>query len=190
MTETTKEPKNWRHTLPNHLTIFRIAAVPIILLLYPLQIPTLKLFLAFLFAIAAITDWLDGFIARQFNSETKLGKVLDPVADKVLCCAGLVLLAQDHRWLSGLFGLLLCREFVVNGMRVIAAEKNVAIPVAWMGKWKTVSLDVAVVCLMVNENLFGWPWIKVGHASLWIGAALSLFSGYLYSREFWKKISL
>lgn len=182
--------KNWIKSLPNQLTLFRMAVIPIILLLYPLGFRSLELFSAFLFALGSISDGLDGFIARKFNASSKLGSVLDPVADKMLTAAALVLLAGNgviYTWVAALF---LCREVGISGLRHIAAERNIEISVSAWGKWKTFILDVSLTCMFVNENIFGWPWVEVGMICLWVSLALSLYSAWEYSTGFWKQAEI
>jgi CDP-diacylglycerol--glycerol-3-phosphate 3-phosphatidyltransferase len=140
--------------------------------------------------IAAITDWLDGFIARRYNLVTKIGAVLDPIADKMLVAAALVLLAQSGAIFGWMAGLLLCREIGISGLRLVALEKGVTISVSQWGKWKTIALDVGIVCMMVNRPLFGWPWVEVGMISMWIALALSVFSAWQYTQAFLQKTHL
>ncbi|MEZ4741452.1 MAG: CDP-diacylglycerol--glycerol-3-phosphate 3-phosphatidyltransferase [Bdellovibrionota bacterium] len=178
----------WLRDLPNQLTLFRIAIVPLLLLLFPLDFRPLKLFCAFMFALAAISDWLDGFIARRYDSITKLGKILDPIADKILTAAALVLLTDAqviYAWVAGLF---LCRELAVSGLRHMAAQQQIEIQVSPLGKWKTFILDVALTCMMVNEPLFGWPWVEVGMICLWTSLLISLYSAWEYGTKFWKMV--
>ena len=179
--------QKWIKDLPNQLTLFRIAVVPILLVLFPLGFDALTLFCAFLFAIASITDGLDGIIARQFDSVTKLGVILDPIADKMLTAAGLILLAHDHRIPAWMAGVLLCRELAVSGLRHMAAMHNIEIQVSGIAKWKTFTLDVAITCMMVNRPMFGWPWVEVGMLSLWISLIISVYSAWEYGDKFWKR---
>lgn len=173
--------------LPNQLTLIRIAVVPILLILFPFGIDGLRLFCALLFAIAGMTDWLDGVVARQFKLESKLGALIDPIADKMLTGTGLILLAHSHDLWAWMAGTLLCRELVLSGLRQVAQQQGIVIQVNSLGKWKTLFLDVAIVCLMVNRPLFGWPFTQVGMVCIWAALFFSLYSAWLYIQEFWQK---
>lgn len=176
----------WLKDLPNQLTLIRIAVVPILLILYPLGIESIKLFCAALFMLAAMTDWLDGFLARKFKAESKLGALLDPIADKMLTCTALLLIASSHAIWAWLAGTLLCREIAMSGIRLVASQQGITINVSLLAKFKTLFLDVALVCLLVNKPLFNWPFQEVGMISIWFALGCSLYSAYLYCREFWK----
>lgn len=173
--------------LPNKLTVFRVCVIPVILLLYPLDFEYINIFCAFLFAVAAWTDFFDGFIARRFQMESKLGKLLDPIADKLLTTAALVLLVADHTIWAWLVGLLLCRDIAMSGMRLVAQEQGLEIPVSWFGKFKTFFLDTAVFCLMTKKQLFDLPFREVGMICLWVASFLSFYSLWLYFRDFFSK---
>jgi CDP-diacylglycerol--glycerol-3-phosphate 3-phosphatidyltransferase len=170
--------------LPNQLSLFRIAVVPFILLIYPLDYHPLRMFAALLFTLAAISDWLDGYIARKYQLESRLGAVLDPIADKMLTGSALILLAGTHAVWPWLAGFLLARELGMSGLRLVAQEQGITIKVNTFGKVKTLVMDVALVCLMVNYPLFGWPFREVGMISIWLAVVLSFYSAWLYIREF------
>jgi CDP-diacylglycerol--glycerol-3-phosphate 3-phosphatidyltransferase len=178
---------HWIKELPNQLTLFRIGVVPVLLLLFPLGFEFITTFCAFLFAVASITDGLDGMIARQFDSVTKMGMILDPIADKLLTAAGLVLLAHSQRVYAFVAGILLCRELAVSGLRHLAAQQDIEIQVSSLAKWKTFTLDVAITCLMVNRPMFGWPWVEVGGICLWVSLFLSVYTAWEYGDKFWKR---
>ncbi len=181
---------DWFKGIPNKLTLFRIGVIPVLLLLFPLDFESLNIFCAFLFAVAAMTDWLDGFIARQFKMESKLGTLIDPIADKLLTTAALVLLVANHMVWAWLAGLLLCRDVALSGVRLVAQEHGISIPVNWFGKFKTLFLDIAIFCLMVRKPLFDLPFREVGMVSLWVATFLSLFSAGIYIRNFVRKVEL
>jgi CDP-diacylglycerol--glycerol-3-phosphate 3-phosphatidyltransferase len=175
---------DWLDQLPNQITVARMATVPLLLFLYPLNIKNLKVFCGFIFMLAALSDWLDGFIARKFNLESKIGALLDPIADKLITTVALVLLASAGIMWPWMAGLLLCREVAMSGLRLVAMEQGVDIKVSLLGKWKTLFLDVALVCLLVDQQLFGWPFWEVGMVSLWLAFGTSYYSAYLYVRSF------
>jgi len=181
----------WLKSLPNKLTLGRIAVIPLLLLLYPIGFSKLNVFCAVLFAAAAITDYFDGYLARKYGNVTPLGSLLDPIADKMLVAAALVLLAGAGVIHPFLAALLIGRDIAVNGIRLLAMEQGFTIAVSEFGKWKTAVMSVAIGCLLVNqpagEELFGWPWRVVGMISLWISVGLSLYSAYLYGAAYLEK---
>ena len=181
---------NWLRGLPNQLTLFRIAVIPLLLVLFPWGINSLNIFCAALFAIAALTDFADGFIARQFKMESKLGGLIDPIADKLLTTAGLVLLTGTNLVWSWLAGILLCREIALSGFRLLAQQQGLSIPVNWLGKAKTFFLDVAIPCLIVKKPLFGFPFWEVGMVSIWIALVLSIISAWVYIKGFLQQADL
>lgn len=174
--------------LPNYLTLFRIAVIPLLFLLFHFDIPKTNYLCALLFTLAAMSDWLDGFVARRYNLETKLGALLDPAADKMLAASAIILLASYGRLWSWVACLFLCREISISNLRLIACQQGITIKVSIWGKLKTFVLDVAIVCLFVNEPLFGWPFKEVGMVSLWCALSLSLISAFLYGKLFYSKV--
>lgn len=180
------QARAWFKSLPNQLTLGRIATTPVILLLYPLDLFAINVFCALLFIAAAITDWLDGFLARRYELVTPLGALLDPIADKILVAAALVALSATGKAPAFLAGLMICRDIAVSGLRLMALEKNVKIAVSDFGKWKTGLQDIAIVCLMINRPVFNLPMHNLGMISLWLALGLSLYSAYAYGKAFWE----
>lgn len=180
------KPAKWLTSLPNRLTLARIAATPVILLLYPLDFFALDVFCALLFIAAAVTDWLDGYLARKYQSVTPLGALLDPIADKLLIAAALVVLVASGKIPAFLAGLMICRDLGVSGLRLMALEKNLMIDVSEFGKWKTGLQDVGIVCLMINRTVLQLPLRTIGMVSMWVALVLSLYSAYAYGKSFWQ----
>lgn len=178
------EKNSWIKDLPNQLTLFRIAVIPVFILLAPWNYQPLNYFAGALFAIASITDWFDGFIARTFKVESQLGAILDPIADKLIVGAALVVLAARYPEYSPIFAIIMVREIGISGLRLIAAEKGYSVKVNSFGKIKTVCIDTSVTCLTIGTNLFGWPWLEVGFIALILGTTLSLYSAWLYWKNF------
>ena len=173
--------------LPNALALFRIALAPIMLIflvhrdniLFSSWDPSwLDYFAGLIFVIASITDFFDGFIARQWDQMTKLGAVLDPLADKMLMLAGFLGLMMIDRASAWAVFLILSREFFITGLRVVAVSegKNVASTMA--GKIKTVVQMIAIGFLIMN-----WPYAT---ALLWLAVILTMYSGYEYIRDYFK----
>lgn len=183
----TPDPRLWLKQLPNKLTLVRVAATPVLLLLYPLDFTVTNIFCALLFLFAALTDWLDGYLARKYDSVTALGALLDPIADKMLIAAALVVVAGAGHAPVLLCGLMIARDIGVSGMRLIAQEKGAAIEVNAFGKTKTAVQIVALFCLLLNKPLWDLPFRTVGMLALWASLVLSLYSAWLYGQAFWAK---
>ena len=169
-------------TLPTKLTLGRIAAIPVISLL--LVFPTAgTAWLAFgLFTAAGITDWLDGYLARRWNQTSRLGQLLDPIADKLLVVAVLLMLVyggQINGW--GLLPALaiLLRELFIAGLREFLAGQQVVVPVSKLAKWKTAAQLTALAVLILVPAL-GTMASVTGHILLWIAAGLTVQTAYGY----------
>lgn len=177
--------------IPNILAFIRLLLAPLMFMLLVNQdaalfegihVSWLNYAAAFIFVLASATDFFDGYIARTFNQITTMGKILDPLADKMLTLAGflgLMLLDQASAWA---IYLILTRELFITGLRVSAVAEGIDIAASWMGKVKTVVQMIAIGFL-----LMGW---YGGEVLLWIAVALTLYSGYEYVRDFFKKVSL
>lgn len=174
-------------TLPNKLTVARIAAIPLLLVLVPFNSPRVNIFAGVIFAIAAFTDYLDGYLARKYNSVTPLGALLDPIADKMLVGATLVLIAANGAVPAFLAGLMLARDIGVSGIRLMAQEEGFKIEVNEFGKWKTFLQLIGCGCLLVNQPFLGLPFRPVGMIAMWVALALSLYSGWQYGTGYLAK---
>ena len=174
-------------SLPNLLTFGRIAAIPlIVVLLYSASGPARWIGFA-LFIVASVTDFFDGFLARAWQQQSLLGRMLDPIADKLLVAAVLLMLVADGT-ISGLslFAalIILTREILVSGLREFLAEVRVGLPVSALSKWKTVIQMVALGFLLTGPagpELHPMA-VAVGLALLWIAALVTLYTGYDYFR--------
>lgn len=179
-----KPPPPWYHSLPNQLTMFRVASVPLFLALSSIEGRSCRVAAAFLFLISSLSDWLDGYLARFWKVESNFGAILDPLADKIAVAAALVIVASRYPHWAPLFAILLARDVGVTGLRLIALEKGINVAVNSLGKIKTILLDTCLVCLLMGEDLWGWPWMKVGKISLGLSLLVSLYSAWLYWRVF------
>ncbi|HZQ13537.1 MAG TPA: CDP-diacylglycerol--glycerol-3-phosphate 3-phosphatidyltransferase [Pseudolabrys sp.] len=178
--------------LPNILTYGRIAAVPVVVaLLYWQSIEDGGLWLRWvaltIFIAAGVTDFLDGYFARIWGQMSSLGRMLDPIADKLLVGSCLLMLAAEeiiHGWSLLAAVVILCREILVSGLREYLAELRVGVPVTRLAKWKTILQMVAVGFLIAGpagDRLI--PGVtEVGIALLWASALLTLYTGYDYMR--------
>lgn len=165
----------WQQQLPNYLTYFRIAVIPLLILAFYLPGRWTDIACAGLFALAGLTDWLDGYVARLWNVQSNIGRFLDPIADKLLVAAALILLVAYHRADALPAIAIMCREILVSGLREFLAEIRVSVPVSRLAKWKTAVQMVAIFCL-----LLGSPVETVGEIMLWLAAILTLVTGYIY----------
>ncbi len=172
--------------LPNMLTLFRIAVIPGLVALFYLDSPLGNWLACGLFTIAAITDFLDGYIARATRQQSVLGRFLDPVADKLLVSAALLMMVGFGH-IKGLVILpavvILCREIMVSGLREFLAGLRVGVPVSALAKLKTGLQMVAIGVLIVGDaGPAAIPVRLIGETGLWIAAALTLVTGYDYLR--------
>jgi CDP-diacylglycerol--glycerol-3-phosphate 3-phosphatidyltransferase len=160
---------------PNQLTLFRIAAVPviIILMLFPNRICTL--IAGLLFSAAAITDYLDGFLARKRGLVTTLGKVMDPVADKLLVSSAFIMLTALGWVPAWMACIIIGRELAVTGLRNIIAEKGEDLSASNLGKYKTGFQIAAIIPLMIHYPFLGLDVQVIGNLFLWGASAPEVF---------------
>jgi cardiolipin synthase len=175
--------------LPNILTLSRIAAIPVLVLLVAIVAPWANLLAAILFGVAAITDYLDGRLARERLQLSDLGRMLDPIADKLLIGATLMaLVGFGHLPAWGIYPaiVIMLREILVSGLREYLAEIRVGLPVTRLAKWKTGVQMVALGILLLGGAgarlvWLGWlPMEWIGGIMLWMAAALTLITGWDY----------
>ncbi|HEU0310327.1 MAG TPA: CDP-diacylglycerol--glycerol-3-phosphate 3-phosphatidyltransferase [Sphingomicrobium sp.] len=179
-------------TLPNLLTLSRILAVPILVFLLWRPTPIDYAITFILYCLVGITDYFDGYLARAQGSISRLGQFLDPIADKIMVAAVIVMLIASRK-MSGepvIHGLhiipalvILLREIIVSGLREFLAPLNVGVPVSALAKWKTTFQLVALGALILGGAFPREAWIHdVGLLSLWAAAALTMVTGYDYLR--------
>ena len=179
-------------SLPNLLTLSRICAVPILVFLLWRPAPVDYAITFVLYCIVGITDYFDGYLARAWNSISRLGQFLDPIADKIMVAAVLVMLISSRKANPGpeIAGLhlipalvILLREIIVSGLREYLAGLQVSVPVSALAKWKTTLQLVALGALILGGALPHQPWVhQIGLLCLWAAAALTLVTGYDYLR--------
>jgi CDP-diacylglycerol--glycerol-3-phosphate 3-phosphatidyltransferase len=146
------------------------------------------MFGAFIFAVASITDYLDGYFARQSGKVTKLGVILDPLADKFLVVSALIVLVDMERLPAWIAIVIIVREFLVTGLRAVALSKNVIIPSEMGGKMKTFTQIMAILCLILMGSIFDIDLYDIGIILIWISLGLSVISGIQYTLSFWRRI--
>ena len=170
--------------LPNILTYGRIAAVPVVGGLLMLPGNTARWAALVIYVAAAITDFFDGYLARKWQQQSPLGKMLDPIADKVLVAVVLLVLSADgilfggHIWAAI---IILSREVLVSGLREYLGELRVSVPVTRIAKWKT-TVQLVAVGFLIAGPAAGGAIVTTGIGLLWIAAALTLYTGYDYFR--------
>jgi len=181
-------------SLPNLLTISRIVAIPLVIAAFYLP-PAVDQDWArwgacTIFSAAAITDWLDGFLARRMKLNSALGKMLDPIADKLLVGALLITLA----WTRDLNGwdlipaiAIMLREIFIPGLREYLGGRSIDVPVTMLAKWKTTVQLVALGLIIAAPMLLGLAFIS--HVVLWIAGALTVWTGWEYLRSTWPHLS-
>jgi CDP-diacylglycerol--glycerol-3-phosphate 3-phosphatidyltransferase len=175
--------------LPNALSLVRIFLIPV-LVVFLIAVPRPYNFTAAaVFLAAVMTDWLDGRIARRTRQVTTLGKLLDPVADKLLISASLISLVQVGRVQAWMVVLIVGRDIAVTGLRAIAAAQNVVIHASDFGKLTMTAEVVAVALLILN---WSWPLaaVPLGQAVLGVAMASSVASGVIYFCKFWRCVDL
>ena len=169
----------------NILTMSRIAAIPLIVGFLLLNGAFWHWMALALFVLACVTDWFDGYVARRLHQVSPLGRFLDPIADKLVVAAVLmVLVATRHieGWAILAALIILCREILVSGLREFLAELRVGVPVSILAKWKTTVQMIALGFLIVANATYDLPIdaMLVGEIMLWIAAGLTLVTGYDY----------
>jgi CDP-diacylglycerol--glycerol-3-phosphate 3-phosphatidyltransferase len=175
--------------LANGITLGRIVLIPVLVLLFFRERSGTAFWSACLYALASSTDLLDGYIARRYNMVTTLGKLLDPIADKILVTTGLFLLVDDHLLPVALAILIVARELAVSGLRAIASADGIIIPAESLGKAKMVFQTISLTILIWNQRLLFVPGLKnpvnshsIGMFLFWISLILTLVSGAWYFR--------
>jgi CDP-diacylglycerol--glycerol-3-phosphate 3-phosphatidyltransferase len=182
--------------LPNILTLARVAAVPVVMVLMLSGSRSSGMWAAFIFTIAAITDFIDGWLARKWQVVTVLGKFLDPLADKLIVMVALIMLIPLDRVPAWAVFLILAREMVVTGLRSIASSEGIVIDASELGKYKTIYQMVAIPGLMLHYDFywfFGVEW-SIFHVNahnfgiffFYIAFVLTLWSGIDYLQKFFR----
>lgn len=166
--------------LPNKLTMTRIFLVPIFMLFLLIRVPYGQYIAAAIFIIAASTDGLDGYIARKRKQVTNFGKLLDPLADKLLISAALISLVELKQISAWVAVIIIGREFFVTGLRAVAASEGVIIAASKLGKYKTISQIIAITLLLLNDLLKMIDFSFAGQIAIYIAVFFTIWSGVDY----------
>jgi CDP-diacylglycerol--glycerol-3-phosphate 3-phosphatidyltransferase len=185
--------------LPNILTLLRIASIPVIVAILLSPSRTAGLWAAVIFAIASITDWLDGYLARRMGIVTVFGKFLDPIADKLIVMSVLIMILPYGRAPAWMVLIILGREIIITGLRGLASTEGIVIPASNLGKFKTIFQIVAILGLLLH---YDYNWFfgiensylnvnmhNVGIFYLWIATIITIWSGIDYLVKFTRIIA-
>lgn len=180
-------------TLPTTLTLLRIATIPVFIVVFFLPFQWSGIVCAIIFALAAITDWLDGYLARKLEQTTPFGAFLDPVADKLMVAAALVLLVQaDPSPLLAIPAIIIIgREIAISALREWMSEigARASMTVSFIAKIKTTVQMVSLILLLVRVDVGGIPIYQLGILLLYVAAVLTLWSMFLYIRVAWPSLT-
>lgn len=171
------------YNLPNILTISRIVVIPLIFMSIYFTSYVWAMLAGILFVAASITDYLDGYLARAWNETSAFGRLLDPIADKLLVATALVVILTKPNMYSLNITIIpafviLCREILVSGLREFLREVNVGLPVTKLAKWKTAFQMTALAMMLFKDLWIGWSY--TGEFLLWVAAVLTFITGYQY----------
>jgi len=175
-------------SLPNGVSVIRILAIPFILILLFSTGRTLQIITTLVFLLVALTDMVDGYLARRRKMVTTLGKFLDPLADKLLIVTALIALISARGIPSWMVIVIVGREIAVTGLRGIAISEGIIISSSLVGKYKTAFEMTSISCLILNGPYLGVDFHLVGMILLWVALVLAVLSGFDYFRKFLKTI--
>ena len=177
--------------LPNLLTFARLLLIPVFIVLLSQPGPRHALGAAIVFVVAALTDLLDGYFARRRAEVTRLGRLLDPIADKLLVLSGLILLVENHRVSAVVAVLMIGREVAVTGIRAIASAEGIVMSAETSGKYKMTAQVIAIVLLILVDSVDPtWNFQVLGNLFLYAALMLGFYSGGRYLMTFWRAVSL
>jgi len=180
-------------TIPNFITLLRLALLPLFILVFYLPFQWSYAICAIIFILAALTDWIDGYLARRLNQESAFGRFCDPVADKLMIAFALIVLVQHYAtaWFTLPAIVIVGREFVISALREWMAElgKRASIAVTYVAKIKTAAQMISISVLLVAESVDSF-WLRVfGYFLLYIAAALTLWSMTVYLKTAWETLA-
>lgn len=175
---------------PNSLTLFRVAAVPLLILLLLWNNRVCALLSALVFSGAAITDYFDGYVARRYGLVSNLGKILDPLADKLLVSSAFIMLIPYGGIPAWVVCVIIGRELAVTGLRNIVSDQGLDISASMLGKYKTGFQIAALIPLLIHYRFFGINFHMVGFVLLWMALIITVWSGIDYFVRFWRYIDL
>lgn len=170
--------------IANQITIGRIIAIPVFLIVIYLDNPWSNGVACFIFALASFSDMLDGYLARKYNLVSDFGKVMDPMADKILVAAAMIALVELDRLAGWVVVVMLARDFIIGALRDLSASKGIIIPAGLWGKLKTTVQMLAVGMLTFKSYFIGVDWLVLGTYMMYFALILSIYSGYVYLKQY------
>lgn len=178
--------KGWKTKLPMWATSIRMVGGLLMVFLLMSSWTAAPVVSAVFFILLSMTDWLDGYWARRYNAQTNMGKLMDPIADKILVLGTLVMLLERGLVDPIMVFLLLSRDLFIGGVRSVAAADQVIIAAQPFGKWKTALQMIAIPCLLVSDLNIPLPMGPIGYYMLWVSVGLSLISGIQYTNGYFR----
>ena len=172
--------KNLNMNLPNRLTLVRIALVPLFIACFYIESPSAIYVACGIFIAAFLTDIADGYLARSRNQITDFGKLMDPIADKLLAASALIMLTANGMLNPIAAIIIIAREFLISGFRLVATGKGVVIAASWLGKIKTTTQAVALVLVMLSTPIRAWLGFKLDVIVVWISVFFTVISAVDY----------
>lgn len=172
--------------LPNTISMLRLGVIPVLFLLLLSPGPVMSLVIAVLFIAAALTDLMDGYIARKYEIVTTMGKFLDPIADKLIVNTAMILMIPIGRIPAWVVAIIVIRDFAVDGMRNIASSAGIVIQASLLGKRKTLCQIFALSALMIHYSFLGLDAQLIGTVILYIALIMTVISGWDYFRKFYR----
>ncbi|QXK91624.1 CDP-diacylglycerol--glycerol-3-phosphate 3-phosphatidyltransferase [Neoehrlichia mikurensis] len=177
-----------RKVLPNLLTVLRVMAIPAIVISFYIKSDNSSIITLTIFVFACITDFFDGYLARMWKTQSKFGKLFDPIADKLIFISTVIMLTYIHKItnITIIFVIIMvCREILISGLREFLITMNIKIPVIRLGKAKTLVQMVAIGMLIVDNEIV----VFIGEVMLIIATILTVYSGYVYACVAFKRFS-
>ena len=174
--------------IPNILTLVRVACIPPVLIFLYFSGPISSLLAGIFLGLAFVTDILDGFFARRYESVTTFGKFLDPLADKILVTVTMIMLIPLGRIPVWMVIVIVARELAITGLRGAAVKEGIVIAARSLGKYKTILQSIALVGLCIHYTYFGINFHKLGMVILWPALILTLWSGWDYFQQFSRRV--
>lgn len=173
----------------NRLTALRVVLIPVIVLLMGTDIAWRNITAAVIFGIAGITDYFDGYYARQEKSVSVMGQLMDPLADKFLVASCLIMLQDLGRLHPWVVIVLLCREFAITGLRAVASAEGIIIPASRLAKWKTTTQMAGIPMMILKDSLFGIPFLLPGQILIYTSLLISVWSLKDYVVDFFRTLA-
>ncbi len=176
-----------KQKIPNWLTLFRVVIIPFLVLSFYLERGDLKFITTLLFVLASLSDFLDGYLSRKWNTTSQYGAMLDQISDKLIVTTALCLIITDENWLAIAAIATICREIFISGLReYLGKSGDISVPVTKLAKWKTASQMASIILLLLTSGNIANPGVTInmiyglGCVLIWVSTGLTLYTGYNY----------